>query len=110
MQGGKAMKEEKKEDIKESEDQKKIRTWKGKIKTEPIKYQMFEDSENESWLTDFLEKEGLSALVNILTVLVAKQTLNFAESKCLHLTAYVIKTLLVGCFSINDAEGLSTSL
>jgi len=33
---------------------------------------MFEDSENESWLTDFLEKEGLSALVNILTVLVAK--------------------------------------
>ena len=36
--------------------------------------------------------------------------LNFAESKCLHLTAYVIKVLLVGCFSVNDAEGLCTSL
>jgi len=32
---------------------------------------------------------------------------NFAESKCLHLAAYITKVILVGCFACNDASGQS---
>jgi hypothetical protein len=50
--------------------------------------------------------------MNILNAFITKQTghLNSAESKCLNLTAYIIKVILVGCFSANDAMGLSTNL
>ena len=49
---------------------------------------------------------------NILNAFVTKGTsgLNFAESKCLHLTSYIIKVILVGCFGCNDASVQSTNL
>ena len=71
------------------------------------------DELHDRWLVDFLQKKGLEVLSNILNAFIVKQAgqLSFAEGKCLNLTAYMLKVLLVGCFSVTDAAGqLSTNL
>lgn len=74
---------------------------------------------HQDWLVNFLEKGGFKAINNILTAFITQQqartpseTLNVAsESKCLKLTAEILKVILVGCFSANGGnEGLINNL
>ena len=55
---------------------------------------------HERWFIDFLQKKGLNALINLLEV---KSKLDSAESKCINLTAYLVKVIIVGCFLHNDS-------
>ena len=115
--------------IVETKVQHTLRTWEGEIRTEQVNRDLFSEEEqsailsaakqdctfeelHENWFIDFLKKGGLEALMNILNAFITKQTghLNSAESKCLNLAAYIIKVILVGCFSADDALGLSTNL
>lgn len=63
----------------------------------------------QNWLVDFLSKGGFPALMNILTSFIEEQKIKasdftVSQNKCLQVTIYIIKVILLGCFSCNDPD------